>query len=111
MFTQHFWLASVLSGCIHAGLFGLVWAIGLSGQLTGASLLVPYGNASVEGLSVDPVSENPGSLWQDEQDRPGGALHQGVPRPMPPQAAVAAETQPGSATTKIETAPVPFVNE
>lgn len=76
---RHFWFAAALSACVHGSAFGLIWAFTLGTPVTPPIALLPYGDATVEGLSVDAVSLNPGSLWQEEHDKPGGALVQGIP--------------------------------
>jgi TonB family protein len=99
---RHFWTAASISGCIHAALFALVWAA-VAEPVTPPVLLLPYGNASSEGLCVDVVALDAGSLWQDEYDRPGGALHQGERQRQPAASPAAAEPP--------STIPSPFVSD
>jgi protein TonB len=71
--------------------------------------LLPYGDATVEGLSVDAVALHSGSLWQDEYDRPGGALVQGIPvKPLDlPKPSEPATSQEPKAEPPLK----PFVSE
>jgi protein TonB len=109
---RYFWLAAVLSVCLHAGAFGFIYALGVvwGPPLTPPMPILPYGDATVEGLSVDAVALHSGSLWQDEHDRPGGALVQGIPvKPLDLPKPV--ETAPPKEPPKTEPEPMPFVSQ
>jgi len=109
---RYFWLAAVLSVCLHAGAFGFIYALGVmwGPPLTPPMPILPYGDATAEGLSVDAVALHSGSLWQDEFDRPGGALVQGIPV-KPLDLPKPSEPSPPKEEPKTEPEPMPFVSQ
>jgi protein TonB len=109
---RYFWLAAILSACLHAGAFGFIYALGVvwGPPLTPPMPILPFGDATVEGLSVDAVALHSGSLWQDEHDRPGGALVQGIPV-KPLDLPKPAETAPPKEQPKTEPELLPFVSQ
>jgi protein TonB len=69
-----FWIALLASGFIHSLAFGLpmlYWILAVPPSSPPIALLA-YGDSSIEGLRVDTVSLDPGTLRQGDEHTPGG---------------------------------------
>lgn len=96
-----FWLACFLSLSFHSACLALIWMVQYLLPASPPFILLPYGDADVEGMSVSALAVDSGSMYQAHEDRPGGEVIRGplnrTPAPLAvPETAPATEPQPAA---------------